>query len=470
MKVPIPDDWDGSEVCIKVIWPNSQQYIGILNGLLTQLTRGRFWDEKTGSIKDAQAIAWYFFEKNYPFRLCDGGIITDDTGNWFPCYSLSDYEDCEDNDMGCVLPPGVIRVNSETGVLQYLTCEGWRDVESWSGTVITNPPPTDNEVDPVEGYSCNKSYGMAVLFATIVGEVVVALNSSAAVYTQRQNVWNVIRSYDAIFGLAASIVEQWNADSAIETAVADSNFVAWLACIWSGATENTGDLTQDEYNRMVSMLATQYTLNQRNFIATIMAAIGLSRFKWWAQSSYDDTATCTCPGDTSGESPVSTDGWYLGVEMVSEDANVPIGEPISTTWGYSYILNSPTHDVYGVWFKIEYVSGGAFASVKRSNDPAPGVTYDVYVNNANSDSLTIGTTYIQCGTSILQQMVESGALTPYHTCLSNSGGDFSTNIAAPIATGGQSVLETIACSVGGSAGIARIRVRWLHNVNSPSHS
>lgn len=55
--IPIPSDWDGETwECFSVQWPDSQLYRGLLLGQLTALTRGRFWDERSGSIIDAQQV------------------------------------------------------------------------------------------------------------------------------------------------------------------------------------------------------------------------------------------------------------------------------------------------------------------------------------------------------------------------------------------------------------------------------
>lgn len=54
---PIPDDWDGETWgCVLIDWPLSEQWFGMLRGLITTPVRGRFWDGKTGSIIDAQNI------------------------------------------------------------------------------------------------------------------------------------------------------------------------------------------------------------------------------------------------------------------------------------------------------------------------------------------------------------------------------------------------------------------------------
>lgn len=78
MENPIPFDWDGESwkrFC--VCWPDSPQWLALLRGFLTYCTRGRSWDGRTGTIKDAQAIGWEIANNNLPleevFMSCSEG-------------------------------------------------------------------------------------------------------------------------------------------------------------------------------------------------------------------------------------------------------------------------------------------------------------------------------------------------------------------------------------------------------------
>lgn len=71
-RMPIPDDWDGTSYCCRIVqWPASSQWSAILLGLITWPLRGRFWDERTGQVTDAQAIGQEIYSKN----VLDGGCI-----------------------------------------------------------------------------------------------------------------------------------------------------------------------------------------------------------------------------------------------------------------------------------------------------------------------------------------------------------------------------------------------------------
>lgn len=68
--MPIPDDWDGQTWdCILVEWPDSVAWRALLRGLVTTPARGRFWDGRTGTIKDAQDIGREIEERN-PIVSC----------------------------------------------------------------------------------------------------------------------------------------------------------------------------------------------------------------------------------------------------------------------------------------------------------------------------------------------------------------------------------------------------------------
>lgn len=75
MKIPIPTDWDNETWELKLVcWPKSNQWQGIFNGILSIPVRGRFWDERTGTITDAQNIGREILKRSD--TLCDQ-IITE---------------------------------------------------------------------------------------------------------------------------------------------------------------------------------------------------------------------------------------------------------------------------------------------------------------------------------------------------------------------------------------------------------
>lgn len=60
----IPNDWMGEYCCYTVQWPNSPQWLAVLRGVLALPATGRFWDEHTGVITEAQAVIVDTYDTN----------------------------------------------------------------------------------------------------------------------------------------------------------------------------------------------------------------------------------------------------------------------------------------------------------------------------------------------------------------------------------------------------------------------
>ncbi len=55
--MPIPSDEVDGLLCLRLIIPNSPHWLRVVDGTIYKMTRGRYWDESTGSILDTQQIA-----------------------------------------------------------------------------------------------------------------------------------------------------------------------------------------------------------------------------------------------------------------------------------------------------------------------------------------------------------------------------------------------------------------------------
>lgn len=310
-RMPIPSDWDGdSWFCIQMQWPASPQYIALLAGVISQPSRGWWWNEKTGSVIDAQQIGLEIYNRNIAFTPCGAEPPPCDGGHYELVYvPASGCGDDESEDcMSCVLPPGVLRVDQTRGILQYLTCEGWQDVPYWDGTAIVDPPPDDENIDPVVGYGCNKAAGMAQVFAPIA-QAMSGMEAETTTQAKILFVRQTIPGFTAT-GTATTIVSAYSALDATDKALlASVDFEGWLRCAWSKALDNTSDLTAIEWQQMGAALAFVFTSDMQTFIKAMMAAIGQSQMAWYARVSYDETADCTCPGE---EVPYTGSIQFLG--------------------------------------------------------------------------------------------------------------------------------------------------------------
>jgi len=86
MKLPVPSDWDGTTWCRWAIcWPDSEQWRGILRGLITLPMRGWTWDERTGDFSTATAAGREIFTLNLPLNgvlmACNDTELADSFNN-----------------------------------------------------------------------------------------------------------------------------------------------------------------------------------------------------------------------------------------------------------------------------------------------------------------------------------------------------------------------------------------------------
>lgn len=77
----IPDDWQGEYCRYAFCWPNSPKWLAVARGVLTLPASGRFWDEHTGTITEAQDVIRETFDTNLHLKevimACgDSGIAT----------------------------------------------------------------------------------------------------------------------------------------------------------------------------------------------------------------------------------------------------------------------------------------------------------------------------------------------------------------------------------------------------------
>lgn len=185
MKIPIPDDWDGeSWECYQIQWPKSDKWLGQLLGALSLYSRGRYWDEATGSILDVQAVGRAIFDRNYPLSKCDGspevpGEETTDTER--AVRVALGYWELECDDMACIDISDLLKI--EGGVLYALdNCCNWVAIGSISGADSVPVPPTnpleDPESDPPQTwYACGKATSLVDTLVAILTDAIAYYSS-----------------------------------------------------------------------------------------------------------------------------------------------------------------------------------------------------------------------------------------------------------------------------------------------------
>lgn len=292
-KLPIPDDWDGvTWRCVKISWPNSPMWIAVLNGLLTQSTRGRWWDEKTGSIAGVQEIGREIWERNSPFRNCD--VVPSEEIIFEPGkgqgQSISEGEEQE--------MPSVTWITLENGVLYMHFGPCCKVAVDGDFPSIVNPPPEGTEENPgdPQAWACNKAAGIATSIAQLAGEVVDAISALGSASEMYNPAHQILVLHNSTWELSKAVVDAYVADDTdIEAMLADGETADWLACTWSPRFADTDNISSSEFYSMQVADYSAFDAGLRLFWSAMVTSIGLDTAAWWARLFHADAANCDCP-------------------------------------------------------------------------------------------------------------------------------------------------------------------------------
>jgi len=296
VKLPIPDDWNGQDwTCVQLDWPNSPQWLAILNGLLTQATRGRLWDGRTGSITDVQAIGREIWYRNKPFRACQTTGENGETKTiYIPCGgSEPDESESEDN------MPAVTWLTIEDGILYMHFGPCCKVAIEGSVADIINPPPGDTNTDTgtPPTYACNKAYGIAGALFDLANDVIDAISGKGSVYEMYQPAHAILAPHNSTWQTTQLVCAAYIADTAaIESMLADADTIQWLTCVWSPLLNDTDNISSGEFYSMVTANYPNWGGSERYFWSRMLTAVDNSTVAWWARLFYDNEApTCDCP-------------------------------------------------------------------------------------------------------------------------------------------------------------------------------
>jgi len=148
-------------------------FVGLLMGFLTQMSRGRFWDEKTGTITEAQAVGLRVEALNMPLKLCCEGTIEYPPPEILYMYCTSDDDESEET-MGCPCTVDKRAFDIRNGNELWVNdaCEGWVKVGSFlvgTGDVDPDNPPV---VEPPSGLTGGTSCAKALKLAQLTHDII----------------------------------------------------------------------------------------------------------------------------------------------------------------------------------------------------------------------------------------------------------------------------------------------------------
>ena len=180
MRVPIPQDWNGEDwACYQVHWPASDAWTALLLGFLSYPMRGRYWDERTGSIRDIQQVGFEIWARSSDLLPC--ALCPDPDSGCSEC----DQASCSRSGQG-----GAILVDEDENMGQVVT-----DIQIVGGKIRVFYGPccfhdlegidlsvgTEDEVDspyaPAEGEDTNTYSACAKAWAVV--DAIEAMMSAA---------------------------------------------------------------------------------------------------------------------------------------------------------------------------------------------------------------------------------------------------------------------------------------------------
>lgn len=314
MKVPIPNDWDGeSWQCIRVQFPDSIMWTAILTGLLSYLTRGRFWDEKTGSIIDTQAIGWEIFDRAWPPRSCDSGTPQtpdSDVDNVYDAYNAcaAFWDEWEDIKVGII----DLEWRGNTLYMRKLPCCDWFPVLQ-SGTQVTTVPGTQTPLeitqpaeDPLIDPRCRQAAAITAAIRDVVEEVYSRRHALDCVFKTASVLSGYTLDKSALFELQLLFVADdidWT--GTIDTDITDADYQRLQCQINAHLTGSDYGISQLEYASLQSVIAFDALLNDSLPIGaafnTALVALGSGTVDDVAKAASNwsgDEPDCSCPEST----------------------------------------------------------------------------------------------------------------------------------------------------------------------------
>lgn len=303
MKLPIPDDWNGEDwSCFQIQWPNSRQYNAILAGFLSFLTRGRVWDEKTGSIRDVQEIGWQIVNKNWKLPTCDSTDqpIEPPSPGEYPCWRAYEDMDTEDCIMGCYVED----VRCLNGKFQVKRCGEWEDVESCNQDGWLTEPSDESIAEPenpvqAENWRCSKATTIAHAIFLVASRAIDNINSLTFIHTvetetglnlNNWQMWNLQK-----YLLAASAVLEDFAEAL--TAERLQDFTCRLFQKLDGSNNDIGEnqwqIIRDEIWAMYREFPLEFTL-----MSSVQDCIGLQTMRSLTRVGVYITEGVCCPPES----------------------------------------------------------------------------------------------------------------------------------------------------------------------------
>jgi len=490
--IPEPDEiaaaYEDLE-CYVIRWPNTMHWKALLSGVLYLLTRGRSWDENTGSILDIQAAAQHLFRINIPLNKCEGG--RDDTpdneadfarllgagGGYYEEYDMWAVTDVTIENGKLVLHYGPCCQKTVDGGLYASGSAGETTFNPWEGQ-------TDSEGQPLQGWGCGKATAM---IDTVwgVGDYIASnfpfpptiLRGLKGIYpdisfnsmyvTTALLEWAKVTVIDAMDPLELLLPggvtsHIWDQEKVFD----ERRKEKWICELAKTLPNDLTRPTEADIQRMRNLANAIYPFGVSPFWEAVILAIGQGDLRdiglLGATTQYD----CGCPELHGSQDPLQEPdeyGWYWSAAL--EPINI-----VSTSqsgWSRDCRLHTLDHDAFG--YMLSIARPGAAPELKimgGENTDCEGQGGALSGNT--SGNLQANPLYASGDVSLLNDLLGAGTWTK----IGSDAWRAYSNDPAVVVSGleqGDTLVEAweLGYNVAGSAIITNFR--WLHNVNSPSH-
>ena len=477
MKIPIPNDWDGQTwTCYQVRWPSSVSWQAILAGLISQTARGTMYDVQTGWIPDAQAVGREILRRNWPWRDC-AGLLQQPTQA--DLLALGGCLDCEEWDMACIDISGMLKM--EGGVLYARdSCCEWVAIGTFSQApqdLGSEPLDPTGELGPVY-YACGK----ADAIMSVIEKVITGFWNQ-----QDEAPWSWIPNIEGYVGF--DLDNKWLlagvADVSVLTGtlfdfqlldVLDPFRLQEMRCKLEAffADDATGVPDSSTFDAIKGIIISESGAFTTQYTAAINA-IGRADLDNIAKMGAGTDADCACPdpGYLQSYGPDGA-GWYLSTPITEGQLTNTNTEAANLAVCFE---QTPSHDVYGVAYKLTWAGLAAGAHLKKMGStysPSCAPT-DAWCWGDSSDHLqeAAANTWLMVANGQTIKDAISALLAGQAVSQIYSDSSFFSSVIATPGSGaagqdlaGVFVLPTVA--TGGTLTITEIR--WVQNTNSPSHA
>ena len=479
MKVPVPNDWNGQAwTCVQIQWPNSPDWLAVLAGLVSQPLRLRFWDEKTGVLLEIQPTAYEILKRNLPWRTCQGEDLALGAGEVNAigaCYEC-DWEDA----MACIDISSMLKI--EGGVLYALdNCCNWVAVGAIAGAsedVGETPLDISGGVDPPTYSSCGKAAALVTMISNII---------TAAWAQLDEPPWQWIShiesgvGYDLdnshLFVLMDHVIVL-NTLGVEMAEILDPFKLAQVRCELENRfdADAAGVPTSGDFEAIKTLFESSGGFFYKEVYREAVDALGRVDMDAVVKlGATNTTADCDCP-DQSYLQSYGPDGagWYLSTPITEGQLTNTNTEAANLATCFE---QTPTHDVYGVAYKLTWAGLAAGAHLKKMGStysPSCAPT-DAWCWGDSSDHLqeAAANTWLMVANGQTIKDAISALLSGQAVSQIYSDSSFFSSVIATPGSGaagqdlaGVFVLPTV--ETGGTLTITEIR--WVQNTNSPSHA